>query len=545
TDAQGVAKMTLTSTTAGTSTVTASINGSSQSVAATFVADGSTAQIATGNLTLTTDGAVANGMDTDEVQVKITDANGNPLANQTVSFAASNGATVGATQTTDAAGMAKMTLTSTTAGTSDVTASINGSSQSVTATFVADSSTALITAGNIALTIDGAVANGTATDEVQVTVTDAKGNPLANQTVNFSASNGAVIGATQTTDAQGVAKMTLTSTVAGTSTVTASINGSSQGVTANFVADVSTATIENGAMTVVTNDAITDGIATNSVKVMVTDANGNPLAGQTVSLTADNGTVVGTIDPTAADGSVTVLLTSTTAGGGASQITATINGQSQTAQVAFVGNPVLQSAGFDNGQVYWPAGENTGSVTLVLTDSNNGKPIPDADVSLAADNGATFISSGSSAASATTDIDGKAVMTGVYLPNTGPAQLNTFAFNLNATYQQASVDTTIQASGLMLLTSADGATAGSGHDGMWIMLRDAQGHFVPNTKMYVSVDGGATWAYGDNGTSDRSTTNKNGTVSANIYSSTAGAIHVQASMNADMSNAITSTVTFK
>ncbi|WP_048702442.1 MULTISPECIES: Ig-like domain-containing protein, partial [Enterobacter] len=74
--------------------------------------------------------------------------NGNLVSGVAVTFTATNGATVTtASATTDADGIATTTLTNTKSGVAKVTASINGNSQSVDTTFVADSSTATISDG--------------------------------------------------------------------------------------------------------------------------------------------------------------------------------------------------------------------------------------------------------------------------------------------------------------------------------------------------------------------------------------------------------------
>lgn len=75
-------------------------------------------------------------------------------------------------------------------------------------------------------------------------VTDARGNAVVGQTVTFAADNGAtlttVIG---TTGTDGIATATLTSTRAGTSVVTATVNCKDQIVNTLFIANHSTATI--------------------------------------------------------------------------------------------------------------------------------------------------------------------------------------------------------------------------------------------------------------------------------------------------------------
>ncbi|MCK8595126.1 inverse autotransporter beta domain-containing protein, partial [Yersinia ruckeri] len=123
------------------------------------------ATLTAANLTVTSDNAVANGTATNGVQARVTDAHSNPVAGQSVSFTATNGATVTTViGTTGADGIATATLTNTAAGHSVVTAKVNGSSQTVSTTVVADDSTAALTAANLTVTSDNAVANGTATN---------------------------------------------------------------------------------------------------------------------------------------------------------------------------------------------------------------------------------------------------------------------------------------------------------------------------------------------------------------------------------------------
>ncbi|MFG6657454.1 Ig-like domain-containing protein, partial [Scandinavium sp. M-37] len=195
----------------------------------TFIADASTAQ---GTLTVTADGAVANGTATNRVELTVTDASGNPIAGSSITFTADNGATVGAASgVTDPNGKLSTTLTSTTAGISTVTAqSASGETLTAKVTFVADGSTAQIATGDLTVITNDAIANGTARNQVQVKVTDAQGNPLSAQAVSFTATNGATIAATASTDSNGLVTVGLSSLKAGDSLVTATINGSSQTV---------------------------------------------------------------------------------------------------------------------------------------------------------------------------------------------------------------------------------------------------------------------------------------------------------------------------
>ncbi|MBB9730570.1 Ig-like domain-containing protein, partial [Escherichia coli] len=123
TQPNGTVEISVTSQMAGISAVTASINNSTLSRDVTFIADVRTAQIA--DLVVTRDNSVADGAMANTLRVKVTDAFGNALGGQTVSVLAGNGATTAPTVTTQPDGTVEISVTSQTAGTSAVTASIN------------------------------------------------------------------------------------------------------------------------------------------------------------------------------------------------------------------------------------------------------------------------------------------------------------------------------------------------------------------------------------------------------------------------------------
>ncbi|WP_337261689.1 MULTISPECIES: Ig-like domain-containing protein [unclassified Serratia (in: enterobacteria)] len=240
TDKDGVATLPVTSTQAGDVTVSTTVGGKTETTTVSFTADSSTATIASNALTVVNNNAVANGTATNSVQVIVTDANNNPVPNQSVTFTADNGATIVSTATTDINGIAIATLKNTKAVTSTVKATTNGHSQSVATAFKADTTTATIASNALTVVNNNAVANGTATNSVQVIVTDANNNPVPNQSVTFTADNGATIVSTATTNVSGIATTTLKSNKRGTSTVTASTNGKSQSIATTFAAYVLT-----------------------------------------------------------------------------------------------------------------------------------------------------------------------------------------------------------------------------------------------------------------------------------------------------------------
>ena len=403
TDANGEATAAVTSKQAGDSLITASLNGSSQSVTVTFDADGNSAHIADGQLIVVSNNAIANGTATNRIEATVTDASGNPVSGQQVSFTADNGASISGKGTTQSDGTLSMTLTSTTAGISKVTATVNGAEQTVNVTFVADGASAQIASGALKVISDNATANGIAADRVQVTVTDANGNPVSNQSVAFSADNGALLPSSATTDDNGIAEIAVTNLKAGISNVTATVNSSSQTVQVQFAPDSGTAKM--AALTTETNNAIADGTATASVKALVQDANGNPVANQTVNFTATNNAVITATGTTQADGTVTVTLTSTVAG--TSTVTADVNSSSLNTAVVFVANPATARIADGNLTVTTDNavanGTDANQVQVKVTDENN-NPLANQTVTFSADNGATI------AATGTTDTQGMLIM---------------------------------------------------------------------------------------------------------------------------------------
>ncbi|WP_032185860.1 Ig-like domain-containing protein, partial [Escherichia coli] len=121
------------------------------------------------------------------------------------------------------------------------------------------------------------------------------------------AGNGATTAPTVTTQPDGTAEISVTSQTAGISAVTASVNNSSQSRNVTFIADVSTAQIAD--LVVSQDNAVADGATANTLQVKVTDAFGNALGRQTVSVTAGNGATVAPTVITGQDGTVEISVT--------------------------------------------------------------------------------------------------------------------------------------------------------------------------------------------------------------------------------------------
>ncbi|MEZ2604939.1 Ig-like domain-containing protein [Kluyvera intermedia] len=167
----------------------------------------------------------ADGTSTASVTAQVTDSAGAGLSGQSVVFTATAGALIGSPVITDTSGLATTTLTSTTAGVSSVTASINDSHQNINIYFTDGGNDPDAIINFIGILQDNAVADGIASNEVIASVTDKQNNPLAGQYVTFSTDNNATITLPQvSSDSSGYVKCTLTSTTVGICSVKASIN---------------------------------------------------------------------------------------------------------------------------------------------------------------------------------------------------------------------------------------------------------------------------------------------------------------------------------
>ncbi|EOU0098460.1 Ig-like domain-containing protein, partial [Escherichia coli] len=507
----GTVEISVTSQTAGTSAVTATINNSSLSRNVTFIADVRTAQIA--ELVVIKDGSEADGATANTLQVKVTDANGNALAGQTVSVLADNGATTAPTVITEPDGKVEISVTSQTAGVSAVTASINNSTLSQNVTFVADIRTAQI--AELVVIKDGSEADGATANTLRVRVTDAFGNALAGQTVSVLADNGATVAPTVTTKPDGTVEISVTSQTAGISAVTATINSSSQSRNVTFIADVRTAQIAD--LVVIKDGSEADGATANTLRARVTDAFGNALAGQTVSVLADNGAMVAPTVITGPDGTVEISVTSQTAG--ISAVTASINSSSQSQSVTFVADvrtaQIADLVVIKDGSVADGATANT--LRVRVTDAF-GNALAGQTVSVLADNGATVAPVVTTQPDGTVEISVTSQTAGV---RTVTASINNSSQSRDVTFI-ADVRTA-QIADLVVIKDgvvADGAMANM----LRVRVTDANGNTLGGQTVSVMADNGAAVA-------STMTTKPDGTVEISVTSQTAGTSAVTASIN--------------
>jgi gliding motility-associated-like protein len=371
TDANGQVTVTLVSGVTGPVTVTATVSGTpnvliNDSETVQFVDHSPVVNVPTTRIEIVDDGAFADGTVQNIVKAVITDAGGNPVANQTVTFALSNNG-IGAsfvgplTGTTDANGEFFVYLVSNNPGTVNLTADVNGvnipNGSPAASLFVNNQPAINNPLTQLIVVTTGSLANGTAQNSVRAHVVDASGNPVAGQTVTFVINSGTATPSALTvfTNANGDAILTMTSTVTGLVEVAASVNGvpmtapNNSPVTVAFISDLPSVNVPTTRLEIVKGTAVADDVDLTTVRAVITDANGNPVAGQTVTFTLADGTAVfvgSTTLTTDANGIAIINLQSTTAG--LVHITTTVNGTPITngspAEVQFIaGAPDLSN----------------------------------------------------------------------------------------------------------------------------------------------------------------------------------------------------------
>ncbi|EIX1314210.1 inverse autotransporter adhesin YeeJ [Escherichia coli] len=375
TDTEGKAKVTLKGIKAGAHTVTASMAGSkSGQLVVNFTADTLTAQV---NLNVTEDNFIANNIGMTKLQATVTDGNGNPFANEAVTFtlpadvSASFTLGQGGSAITDINGKAEVTLSGTKSGTYPVTVSVinYGVSDTKQVTLIADAGTATLAS---LTSVYSFVVSTTEGATMTASVTDANGNPVEGIKVNFRGTSVTLSSTNVETDDQGFAEILVTSTEVGLKTVSASLADKPTEVISrllNAKADINSATI--------TSLEIPEGqlmVAQDvAVKAHVNDQFGNPILNESVTFSAEppeHMTISQNIVSTDTHGIAEVSMTPER--NGSYMVKASLaNGASLEKQLEAIDEKLTLTASSPLIGVYAPTGT---TLTATLT-SANGTPV--------------------------------------------------------------------------------------------------------------------------------------------------------------------------
>ena len=340
-DAQGKIEVVLKSTEMATYQVTARIAADEEtSEPITFKADTATAAIRTLTADKTAD--ITAGRDTVNLTAEVKDNSGLPIEGATVTWSGDNakGVFSANSTTTDSSGKAVVTYQSTLAMATNIVAKIDtGSQKNLALTMVPD----LQSAGPGSVTTDktSATANGSDTIAIMTTVKDQYGNLVPQQPVNWSVSPALdfqLSATTQTTDAQGQSRITMTSTDRGIFQATATFNSLNK-TSSKFGFASDTATEKVADIVASKTTGVVAGKDVVTLQATITDENDNPVQNAVVYWGSDNDSGVFTSDAistTNSSGVAEINFTATTAQ--PSVVGAAINHSRKTLTLSYIGD---------------------------------------------------------------------------------------------------------------------------------------------------------------------------------------------------------------
>ncbi|WP_145932022.1 Ig-like domain-containing protein [Yersinia bercovieri] len=352
TGTDGKATVNVTSKKAGSTTVKATLtNKPSVSIdaanAITFNADGKTAQITQ----VIVDGATkatADGIDIIRYKAQVSDENGNPVSNMTLTWTTNISQFASTWSTTDSSGSSTATLSSTKAGnnvsvSAQLTSGDNAAAKIVNSSAEFTAASPVNTNSSLVLQPNLIIANGTQTSALKFTLRDAHNNPVSGleNEINVSQSSAShvSIGAITATAEKGVYQATISGIKESLVSVTAAVNNSNVSKTQQLTMLANGATA--GLVSVIPSAMNADANGSDSITytAQVADINGNQAVDNvSVGWYTDLGVLAAPMTKTNASGVAQVTLTSTQAG--IANVTAVVSSTSQN-----TANPVTFAAG--------------------------------------------------------------------------------------------------------------------------------------------------------------------------------------------------------
>jgi adhesin/invasin len=266
----------------GTATISITAGGVCCELSVEFVA-GPVANI---SLAATPNNLTADGASTSTIRAMVTDANGNAVDDETITFAITTGTgRLSSPTAITSNGIAVIGYTaSTVVGTETIRADVtNGAAFDTVDIDLIDVviGTVVTTAGS-----EEVIADGASQTLIEALVQDNNDNNVADGTVvTFATTAGTLSGVTTTTN--GVATALLTSpTNLGVATITATAGGVSDTTTVTFIAGGANSI----SLTAAPSNLTADGSSLSTIRAYVTDASGNPTSNETITFTVTTGT---------------------------------------------------------------------------------------------------------------------------------------------------------------------------------------------------------------------------------------------------------------
>ncbi len=288
-----------------------------------FTADAVTAKVSDW-LAPTDKMLIADGQAQVTYQVVVKDGKGHVVPNSPVNWKTSLGEFVAAQATTaitstNSSGVAEVSLSSSQAGSASVSASVNGnnSRSSAKVEFTANSSSAKIAIAPV--TQRDFVANGAERATYTVTVVDANNNPVKAEAISWKSENNHLVDidpSLSQTDDNGKATVNVSSLKAGKTQIRATLGNGATATADEITFNANRQTAKVAQVSVEgSSKATADGNGTISYKAEVTDANGNPVSGMTLSWGSNINKFAQSWSTTDITGHGTAQLSGTQAGG--------------------------------------------------------------------------------------------------------------------------------------------------------------------------------------------------------------------------------------
>ena len=524
TDGSGQATGTLASTQAGLVTLTVTVNPNATAVelddqpTVTFVADADDVSAAFSTaIALPASDVVADGLAVATITVTVVDANQNPIEGKTVALA-SDGSDNSITQPagpTDAAGVVTATIASTSAELKTITVTVDPAGVPVVldehplVAFIGDAANPSASLSSVSADPGtGIVADGAAVATITITVRDVNGNVVPDVEVAV-ASDGSGDTLSQPggpTDALGTATATIAATTAELKTLTATVDPPGLALllldqpTVLFVADASNVSASlSSAVAVPDLGVLADGVESSTVTVIVRDANGNPVPGQTVEIASDGAGNIITqpAEATDASGATTASIASTSAELKTITVTVeplgdpTVLGAQPTVEfVPDAGTIDASLSGLVVDATFGTVADGVDLVTVTITVRDAfGNPVSGQTVAVAATGVANALTQPASA----TDANGATTATlasAAAEPKSFSARVNPGASQVQITQTAEAVFVWPTSGAYFVRTTGSDASSGTSPRAAWASLGHAASMVVPGDTVWV---GGGTY----------------------------------------------------
>ena len=275
-------------------------------------------------LTLSAPSITADGRSSTTATMTVADPNGNPVSGDDVTISSSGAQPVGPVTAGSAPGTYRATITSTTsAGSATITATDKSVSPSISETATLTQTPDRAGYVTVALSPGSIIADGSSMSVATATVTDQNDNPVTGDSVAFTSSGAQALGAVTAGASPGTYQATVTATtLAGSATITATDTTVAQHPSGASTLTQTAGPAARVAAALNTPSLTANGSSSTTVTATITDADGNPVSGDTVAFSSSGAQPVGPVTPGSTPGTYQATVTSTKTAGSAT-ITAT------------------------------------------------------------------------------------------------------------------------------------------------------------------------------------------------------------------------------